>query len=66
MSLKADRTWIRAKLAQLEDVEMRARRYCAASATSTELRQRELDTIVAERKRWQGLLAKQVNDELDD
>lgn len=66
MSLKRERERIRAELAQLEGAEIRARRAYAFSAASRELQERELDLIVAERKRLQTLLARQVNDELND
>ena len=64
MSLKADRKQIRAELLRLETTELRVRRQMASMAAAKELQQRELDEIVAERKRWQGLLAKQVQREL--
>lgn len=52
MSLKKDHRLIRAELARLETAELRVRSEYAFSAASRELQKRELDAIVAERKRW--------------
>lgn len=64
MSLKADRKQIRAELLRLDTVEIRVRRQMASMAAARELQQRELDTIVADRKHWQEVLAKLVQREL--